>query len=372
MTLRRRTPRALALKGDKDMSNGGAALFRERDLLSNFSSLKYDLQQSDETRPLYTIPQSSYPVVSSDVHRALSEVSNMALPGNYTLMTDTIIDLLGLLKETFSPRTWREAVLPAARTHAVASLMHECPFTRHSYQRPRGYAGDAGLIDFVYRHPAARAAQEAATEAGRTVMAFTVNVTACEAVRERRSILAAKIDEAAARRRSPTILSLACGHLREVELSIALNEGRVGRLLALDQDAESLAVAGEYRGSVSHAIEVQQATVRQILAGRTDLGRFDLIYAAGLYDYLDARVAARLTRVLFDHLNGGGRLVIPNFLWGVREEAYMEVFMDWYLLYRTSAEIQDFTDEIAPAAIRSKRYSEDAASTIGYLEIERI
>ena len=354
------------------MSNGGAALFRERELLSNFNSFKYQPTQWDQSQTLYTLPESSYPIVSADVCRSLDKIGDMSSPNNYTMMTDTVIDFFGLLKETFSHRTWREAVLPAARTHAVTSLMHECPFTRHSYERPRGYAGDAGLIDFVYRHPAARAAQEAATEAGRTVMAFTVNVTACEAVRGRRSILAAKIDEAAVRCQLPEILSLACGHLREAELSIALNEGRIGRLLAVDQDTESLAVVDGYRASVSHAIVTQQETVRQILAGRTGLGRFDLIYAAGLYDYLDARVAARLTRVLFDHLHEGGRLVIPNFLWGIREEAYMEVFMDWYLLYRTPFEIKNFAQEISPTEIQSTLYTEDVAGTIGYLEIERV
>jgi len=358
-------------KGVKDMASGGLSLFRDRGLLNSFRSLDGSPRPAIDDRLLVSLPKSFYPVVADDVGRALSDLVALAAPGDYSAMTDALIDLLGLLKETFSDQTWRDAVLPAARQHPIAMLIHECPFTHHSFTRPRGYPGDAGLIDFVYRHPATRPVQEAATEAGRTVMAFTVNVTACEAVRHRRSILAAKIDEAAERRAKPAILSVASGHLREAELSLALKRGHVGRLLAVDQDAESLAVVDGYRDTVSGAIEARQKTVRQILAGKTDLGRFDLVYAAGLYDYLDARVAARLTRVLFEHLNVGGRLLIPNFLWGVREEAYMEVFMDWYLLYRTRSEIETFADEITPAAIRSQQYTDDAAGTIGYLELER-
>lgn len=353
------------------MASGGLSLFRDRGLLNAFKSLDASPRPAIDNRLLVPIPKSFYPVVKDDVDRALSDIVSLAAPGDYSTMTDALIDLLGLLKETFSDQTWQDAVLPAARQHPIANLIHECPFTRHSFTRPRGYPGDAGLIDFVYRHPAARPAQEAATEAGRTVMAFTVNVTACEAVRHRRSILAAKIDEATERHARPAILSVASGHLREAELSVALKRGRVGRLLAVDQDSESLAVVDGYQSTVSGVIEARQETVRQILVGKTDLGRFDLVYAAGLYDYLDARVAARLTRVLFEHLNPGGRLLIPNFLWGVREEAYMEVFMDWYLLYRTRSEIETFADEIAPAAIRSKQYTEDAAGTIGYIELER-
>jgi extracellular factor (EF) 3-hydroxypalmitic acid methyl ester biosynthesis protein len=355
------------------MASGGLSLSRDRDRLSGFASLhEFDRSRRDGAVVPVELPDALYPVVRDDVSRALTALVELAAPGDYTRLTDAVIDLLGLLKETFSERAWREAVLPAARAHALAGFIHECPFTHHSFTRPRGYPGDAGLLDFVYRHPAARPGQEAAPEAGRTVMTFTVDVTACEAVRRRRSILAAKIDETAARQPMPKILAVASGHLREAELSIALKEGRVGRLLATDQDAISLATVDGYRTSISGAIETQQVTVRSILAGKADLGRFDLVYAAGLYDYLDAKIAARLTRVLFDRVSAGGRLLIPNFLWGVPEEAYMEVFMDWYLLYRSRDDIESFAQEIEPASIKRTTYSEDAAGVIGYLEIERV
>jgi hypothetical protein len=354
------------------MVRGELSLSRERDRLDAFASLREIKRPRGDGRwsPV-EVPEILYPTVADDVGRALAGLLELVRPGDYTRLIEGVIDLLGLLKETFSDRTWREAVLPAARAHPLAGFVHECPFTRHSFTKPRGYPGDAGLLDFVYRHPAARPEQEAATAAGRTVMNFTVDVTACEAVRHRRSILAGKIDETAARRNMPTILAVASGHLREAELSIALKEGRVGRLLATDQDAASLAMVGEYRASISEAIETKHATVRNILAGKAALGRFDLIYAAGLYDYLDAKVAARLTRILFNHLNDGGRILIPNFLWGVPEEAYMEVFMDWYLLYRSREEIERFAEELAPATVRSTTYTEDAAGVIGYLEVER-
>lgn len=354
------------------MSGGQLSLSRERDRLHGFVSLReFERSRGDVGQIPAEIPEELYPTVADDVGRALTNLLGLAQPGNYARLTSAVIDLLGALKEAFGDRAWREAVLPAARAHALAGLVHECPFTRHSFTQPRGYPGDAGLLDFVYRHPAARPAQEAATDAGRTVMTFTVDVTACEAVRHRRSVLAGKIDETAARRDMPAILAVASGHLREAELSVALREGRVGRLLATDQDPVSLSTVDGYRASISDAIETKQVTVRNILAGKADLGRFDLIYAAGLYDYLDARVAARLTRILFDQLNDGGRLLIPNFLWGVPEEAYMEVFMDWYLLYRSRDEIERFAQDLEPSAVRRTTYTEDAAGVIGYLELER-
>ncbi len=309
--------------------------------------------------------------VARDVRRALDQVHAIALADGYDPFIAELIDFLGVMRDSFRDGTWREAVVPAARGHGVAALVHEDPFTRHSFARPRGYPGDAGLLDFVYRHPAARAAEEAATAGGRAVMAHTVNVTACEAVRQRREILAGRIDEAARRRPGAEVLAIACGHLREAESSLALREGRIGRLVATDQDPVSLGTVAGYRETVSAAIETRPLSVRQVLAARHDLGLFDLVYAAGLYDYLEERLAARLTRALFARLRPGGRLLVPNFRTGVREEAYMEAYMDWHLLYRSRAEIEAFASEIPPEEVAQFRYFEDESGLIGYLEIER-
>ena len=47
-------------------------------------------------------------------------------------------------------------------------------------------------------------------------------------------------------------------------------------------------------------------------------------YAAGLFDYLNASVAAAFTRRMVDMTRPGGMMVIPNFLPSVRDRAYME------------------------------------------------
>ncbi|MGY2049427.1 methyltransferase type 12 [Methylobacterium sp. JK268] len=325
--------------------------------------------------PLRRLPvralERHYADVARDVRQALDQVQAIAAAEGYDPFIAEMIDFLSVMRQSFQERTWRDAVLPAVRRHKVMGLVHEDPFTRHSFTRPRGYPGDAGLLDFVYRHPAARPAVEAATEGGRAVMAHTVDVTACEAVRQRKEILAARIDATAARRPGAQVLAVACGHLREAESSLALREGRIGRLVATDQDPVSLATVAGYRETVSPAIETRPLSVRHFLAGKHDLGGFDLVYAAGLYDYLDARLAARFTRTLFGLLGSGGRLLVPNFRTGVHEEAYMEACMDWYLLYRSRSEIEAFASEIPPEEVAQVTYFEDGSGLIGYLEIER-
>jgi hypothetical protein len=237
--------------------------------------------------------------------------------------------------------------------------------------RPRGYPGDAALLDFVYKHSDADALVKAATPAGRTVFDITVNVPACQAVRHRKEILARKIDETARMHPGAEVLAVACGHLREAESSIALREGGVARFIATDQDQTSLDTAATYKETISSHIDIQNLSVRNFITTRHGLGRFDLVYAAGLYDYLDARIAARLTSSLFSLLKGGGRLLIPNFLTGVDHEAYMEAYMDWYLLYRSRAEVKAFSAMIPDQQISRTDYFEDDTGTIGYLELQR-
>lgn len=310
--------------------------------------------------------------LAATVGAALDRLCEPRADGAPGQLTSDLFDLLSVLKEASSETTWDKVILPAARAHPIRGIIHECPFTAHAFNRPRGYPGDAGLIDFVYRHAAARPAEAAATETGRAVMEVAVNVPGCQAVRRRRDILARHIDEVAAARERPEVLAVACGHLREAEISTAVQEGRLGRFVAIDQDERSLAVAASAANAGATSIDARNITVRHLLARQRPLGLFDLVYAAGLYDYLDARVAARLTSVLFNLLKPGGRLLVPNFRTGVREEGYMEVYMDWKLIYRSRSEIEAFAGEIEPDRIAGTRYFEDESGLIGYLEIERV
>lgn len=310
--------------------------------------------------------------LAAAVAHALDQLCKAGATASPGQLTSELFELLSLLKDATGEAAWNEVVVPAARAHPIRDVIHACPFTRHAFDRPRGYPGDAGLIDFVYRHDGARPAEAAATDAGRAVMEVAVNVPGCAAVRRRRDILARAIDDVATRRKKPEILAVACGYLREAEISEAVQEGRVGRFVALDQDEHSLHIASTSTNAGATRIDARNLTVKHLLARRHLLGTFDLVYAAGLYDYLDARVAARLTSTLFNLLKPGGRVIVPNFRTGVREEGYMEIFMDWKLIYRSRSEIEAFADEIDPDLIADERYYEDETGLIGYLEVDRV
>lgn len=306
------------------------------------------------------------------VRSRLDECAQSLAVVEHATFVRNLTDALRALKQGTSEANWRDIAIPEARQHTIASLVHECPLTFHSFSRPRGYAGDAELLDLIYGHENTTARLDQASRAGKAVFDFTINVSACEAVRQRRIILSNKIDQVISSNPSASILAVACGHLREAELSSASLSRSNAKVLATDQDPLSLAMVEEYAATISPGISTRKLSVRDFITSKHKLGKFDLVYAAGLYDYLDERLAERLTSKLFELLNPGGRLLVANFLIDIWELPYMEAYMDWHLIYRDDDEIQSFANGIQPEQIGSSHYYRDATDCIGYLELTRV
>ncbi|KAB7643917.1 class I SAM-dependent methyltransferase [Polymorphobacter fuscus] len=264
---------------------------------------------------------------------------------------------------------WHDIVLPLVSGHEAAAMARLCPIAGHAFARPRGYPGDAGLLDVIYRQPGAP--WTTSDPVASVVTAMTHSAPPARSVRERRMILADAIDETAVRVQRPSILSLACGHLREVEWSLALTQGSIGRFVAVDQDTDSLASIARDYAERFPAIEMLEMSVRDVLrGGGRNLGSFDLIYAAGLYDYLPEPIARNLTERLFAMLNDGGRLLIGNYGEGLFDTAYMEAIMNWPLNWRGPVVLEALADGIH-ATQASRSVWPDTTGTCWYLDLQR-
>jgi hypothetical protein len=264
----------------------------------------------------------------------------------------------------------RKATASACLAHPVRRLLHEDPFTFRAFSKPRGYAGDALLLDYIYGVYDQPSASQAPSPVGRRLFDHHIAYgPSPKAVRARRQILAELVDATDARVERPRILSVAAGHLREAGLSVAVREGRVAEFVALDQDEDSLAVVE--RCYARFGVRSVRASVRQLLAGKPRLGLFDCAYSAGLYDYLQHKTAQHLTRRMFGMLRPGGRLLVANFLPGIRDVGYMESFMDWRLIYRSAEELRDVAGTIDPAQIAEARFFTEENQNIGFLLLTR-
>jgi SAM-dependent methyltransferase len=252
---------------------------------------------------------------------------------------DKLIGQLHRMRGRLDPVVWR-ALLPVAQTHPVSDFFLQDPFTRWSFEKPRGYSGDAQLLDFIYGHSSVEEEIAAATSLGKAIYGYTKHASAPVAVRERRDLLTVYVDEIAAARGSDTeILTIAAGHLREANGSTALYEGRLKRWIALDQDPLSIgSITRDFRGTSVEAID---GSVRGLLSGRYKLGQFDFIYSAGLYDYLSHGIAVKLTQKCLQMLKPDGVLLFANFADEIPVDGYMETFMNWALLLRSEADMWD-------------------------------
>jgi hypothetical protein len=244
---------------------------------------------------------------------------------------------LDATRSKYSAEVWH-ALIPVAQSHSVLEYFLEDPLTRWSYHKQRGYSGDAELLDYIYCDPHVAESVASASEVGRALYSHTKNVPSCVAARERRDLLTRYVDDTAIKAGGQgEILAIAAGHLREANRSAALRNKHLKRWVALDQDPQSVGlIARDFRGT---AVEALDGSVRTVLTRGHKLGKFDLIYASGLYDYLAHNVAVKLTKTCMKMLKPNGTFLFANYAEGNPDAGYRETFMDWVLLLRSEADM---------------------------------
>ncbi|MDE1992645.1 MAG: class I SAM-dependent methyltransferase [Rhizobiaceae bacterium] len=253
-----------------------------------------------------------------------------------------VTETLHQLRRRFHARIWDE-IVPLVQAHPVTDFVFQDPFTKWSFDKPRGYSGDAHLLDFIYGHSEVEGEIAAATELGRKIYDYTKDASSSVAVRERRDLLARRVDDIASKHDDQIeVLAVASGHLREASLSIALREGRIKRWVALDQDP--LSVGTVTRDFAGTPVEAINGSVKTLISGRHKLGTLDFVYAAGLYDYLADGVAVKLTKRCLQMVKPGGSFLFANFSQATRVDGYMETFMNWPLLLRTEDDMQSIAE----------------------------
>lgn len=284
--------------------------------------------------------------------------------------------LSGLVEDLYKRRTataqgeWQEWIQSGFRRHPLYQLLLEDPFVRHSAVRPRGYPGDAELLDYIYGSQNVRPMIETASPVGRRLYEWDRTTPAPSAVRNRLRMAAAEVDRMASTGKFPHVLSIACGHLREAQYLESLNSGTLGRFVALDQDTQSLALVDNEWGS--RGIEARQCDAKMLIkGGMAGLGKFDFIYTLGLFDYVPDTCARRMVKTMVEMLNPGGKLWIANFIEDLWSAGYMETVMDWWLIYRSEDRLNDMARSVPVQAIASRQTFREPKDNVAFLEIVR-
>ncbi|WP_257455464.1 class I SAM-dependent methyltransferase [Archangium lipolyticum] len=306
---------------------------------------------------------------TQEVGSGLDQACDALAGGETRKGMQLLFSTLGHARSVLDGEDWKQFCRDCL-THPLRELVHQDPIARRSFARPRGYAGDAVLLDLMYQTEMPERAR--ASKLGQELCQFMYEQPSAVSLRGRRDLLARRINDLAEEVPDARVLSLACGHLREAHLSQAVRERRLGRFLAVDQDPKSLAVV--QRELVPLGIEAVPGSVKAVLRGQLAFSDLDFIYAAGLYDYLPQPIAIRLTRTLFSMLRPGGKLLLANYIDATFDsgcKAYMEAFMDWWLIYREEHEVREWLQDIPRSELATHRLFRDDVGNLIYLEAVR-
>jgi extracellular factor (EF) 3-hydroxypalmitic acid methyl ester biosynthesis protein len=253
------------------------------------------------------------------------------------------------------------------------------PFLYRTYTKPLGYAGDYEMVNMMLRDP-----YEGASSFAKLLNYAMLNTEPVVAHRNRIDYLVEMLDHESNRRFGrgrARAVNLGCGPAEEVLRFLREHDSSdLMEFDLLDFNPETLDYTRERLDKVRMAegrntrLRFIPRSVHQILkaavqpGGDPELSSYDVVYCAGLFDYLSQRVAKRLVEFFCSIAKPGGIVVVTNVADSNPRRAWMEYLMEWNLIYRGKEEMLD----LVPPGVPVKRVDVKADSTGVnlFLEIE--
>ncbi|MBW1721882.1 MAG: cyclic nucleotide-binding domain-containing protein [Deltaproteobacteria bacterium] len=219
-------------------------------------------------------------------------------------------------------------------------------FAERAYFKPRGYAGDFEMMERIYRNK-----PEGDGKLGVLVDDWCLQSAAARAVRGRRKLLCTLLSDlchgSATLGRPVKVMNLACGSNRELFdfLRHHHEDSEYIEATCIDADPQALEYTSRHVDAFPHkaSIRLMNDNVIRWSLGRVrhDYGPQDIIYCAGLADYLEPRLFVALITRCYHQLRPGGTLIIGNFGPRNPNRAFMDHILHWRLLYRSEKELRE-------------------------------
>jgi extracellular factor (EF) 3-hydroxypalmitic acid methyl ester biosynthesis protein len=252
------------------------------------------------------------------------------------------------------------------------------PFLYRTYTKPLGYAGDYEMVNMMLRSP-----YEGSSAFAKLLNFALLNTPPVIAHRNRIDYLVEKLRAECARRVTKgktRIFNLACGPAVEVQRFLRdYEESDLAEIDLLDFNAETLEYTSERIREASRIggretkVGYFQRSVHQLLraasqGGEDEFTGYDVVYCAGLFDYLSQRVCMRLVELFCTMVKPGGIVIVTNVADRNPSKGWMEYLVEWNLIYRGRAEMEELVPDRFP--VRRTGLLEDATGVNLFLEIE--
>lgn len=231
--------------------------------------------------------------------------------------------------------SWAWQMISEGRTPEdyLARVREAFNFTLESMQgfaflKPNGYPGCYEIIDRTYRR------YHASNPSIFNWDRYWQAQPAAHAVRNRKAYLSELVFNEIGRMGQTSLLNVASGPCRDVlELFEACPELRI-HVDCSEQDPRAIDYAKTLCSRYLDRISFEQRNALRF----TPVKRYDLVWSAGLFDYLSDKLFTKLLSRLGGAVERGGELVIGNFAASNPNRGYMELF-GWSLQHRSPEEL---------------------------------
>ena len=235
------------------------------------------------------------------------------------------------------------------------------PFAYRTYHKPLGYAGDYEMVNMILRDPF-----EGGSLFAKATNLWFLRQWPARAHRNRISYLVNTLKQEALRSirqgRRLRVFNLGCGPAVEVQRFLAEDRhSEDSQFTLLDFNEETILHATRQLEEAKRThnrgtpIQIQRKSVQHVLkeASKPSVDtpdkKLDLVYCAGLFDYLSDRTCKQLMNVFYEWLAPGGILVVTNVDNCKPFRHMLEFVLDWHLIYRGNSQALALAPDRAPA-----------------------
>ena len=240
-------------------------------------------------------------------------------------------------------------------------LMLCAPFMHRAFNKPLGYAGDYLMVDMILRSP-----YEGPTSYAKIVNTVALRTDTAEAHRNRIIELTQLLENEARRaselRRPLRVLNIGCGPAVELQRFIGkswLSDKVDLTLVDFNQptlefvETKLREIAREHSRTTKmqfvhrsvHELLKQASRSKDTSEKDAADEKYDLVYCAGLFDYLNDKVCSRLTQLFYRWLNPGGAVMVTNVHADQPVRGFMEHLQEWSLVLRNERQMVDLVPD---------------------------
>ena len=333
------------------------ALTRET-VAAEFDQLLGDWQKFYQVAPEFKVAVADLQTFLQDLRQWLDQLELTLHAGPTTDLAERERELLTALSrpamaafaslfEKFEKLAF--AAAPAGRVaHSLYAkrLLHPlvlcAPFMHRTYEKPLGYAGDYEMVRMMTLDPFHGDSLYA-----KLLNTFFLNTPPVVAHRNRIDTLQKCLQTETLRvtqqKRRARIFNLGCGPAAEIQRFLKdSNWSSQCDFTLLDFNDETAAFARQTINQVriqnhrNSGIEVVKKSVTQLLRDSSKFkpDSYDLVYCAGLFDYLSDNVCTLLLEKFYELAAPGGVVLVSNVDACNPSRGWMECMVDWYLVYR--------------------------------------